>query len=176
VPLQSRSAKSDVANTIVTSDNSTAQAAGAILRKSFDVPPMDLAAFVDASYLREIALQCVTLARNCPHLRTAQALEGLSVELMERASELEKNSSLEVSFAGDIRRLRTIHLYPRPALTDGERAVLAWAAQGKSAWEIGKILSIPEKTVSKRTHTAFEKLGAVNKTHAVAVALRDGLI
>jgi len=49
---------------------------------------------IDASYLRDLAQRCVALARNCPHLPTAQALEALSVELMERASEIEKDSSL----------------------------------------------------------------------------------
>jgi hypothetical protein len=51
--------------------------------------------FVDASYLRDIAQQCAALARECPHLPTAQALEALSVELMEQASKVEKESSLD---------------------------------------------------------------------------------
>jgi hypothetical protein len=49
---------------------------------------------IDASYLRDIAQRCTALARKCPDLPTSQALEALSVELMERASELEKESSL----------------------------------------------------------------------------------
>jgi hypothetical protein len=58
--------------------------------------------FIDASYLRDIALQCAALARNCPHLPTSQALEGLSVELMERASKLEKEvSSFESTNVSD---------------------------------------------------------------------------
>lgn len=61
-------------------------------------------------------------------------------------------------------------------LTLREREVLAWIAQGKSAWEIGEILNISERTVEAHAQSAFRKLGAVNRTHAVAIALRDRII
>jgi LuxR family quorum sensing-dependent transcriptional regulator len=64
----------------------------------------------------------------------------------------------------------------RPSLTDREREVLTWAAMGKSAWEIGEILSIAERTVNEHAQTTFQKLGAANRTHAVALAMRDRLI
>jgi LuxR family transcriptional regulator, quorum-sensing system regulator BjaR1 len=67
-------------------------------------------------------------------------------------------------------RMRSI-LRPRPRvsppLTAREREVLAWVANGKSAWEIGEILSIGKRTVDEHAQTAFRKLGAVNRTHAV---------
>jgi hypothetical protein len=44
----------------------------------------------DSLYLRECAHQCVALARECPHLPTAQALEALGVELMQKAAELDE--------------------------------------------------------------------------------------
>ena len=62
------------------------------------------------------------------------------------------------------------------ALTPREREVLAWAARGKSAWEIGEILHIAKRTVDEHVQTAVRKLGAHNRTHAVAIALRDGII
>jgi LuxR family quorum sensing-dependent transcriptional regulator len=61
-------------------------------------------------------------------------------------------------------------------LTIREREVLTWAAQGKSSWEIGRILNITKRTVDEHTQRATRKLGAVNRTHAVAVALRDKII
>jgi LuxR family quorum sensing-dependent transcriptional regulator len=64
----------------------------------------------------------------------------------------------------------------RRSLTDREREVLSWAAVGKSAWEISEILSIAERTVNEHAQTAFRKLGAANRTHAVALAIRDRLI
>jgi DNA-binding CsgD family transcriptional regulator len=62
------------------------------------------------------------------------------------------------------------------SLTPREREVLWWAAQGKSAWEIGGILHISKRTVDGHTHNAMRKLGAANRTQAVAIALRERLI
>jgi LuxR family transcriptional regulator, quorum-sensing system regulator BjaR1 len=64
----------------------------------------------------------------------------------------------------------------RTVLTPREREVLAWAAQGKSAWEIGEILNIAKRTVDEHARNSFHKLGAANRTQAVAVALREHLI
>ena len=62
------------------------------------------------------------------------------------------------------------------SLTPREREVLAWVAQGKSAGEIAEILHIAKRTVDEHVQTAVRKLGALNRTHAVAIALRDGII
>ena len=61
-------------------------------------------------------------------------------------------------------------------LTAREREVLTWAAVGKSAWEIGEILSIAKRTVDEHSQTAMQKLGAVNRAQAVAIAIRCRLI
>jgi LuxR family quorum sensing-dependent transcriptional regulator len=76
-------------------------------------------------------------------------------------------------------RLRAFRASPhehRPLLTHREQEVLTWAAQGKSAWEIGEILHIAKRTVDEHTQAAFHKLGAANRTHAVAIAMREHLI
>jgi DNA-binding CsgD family transcriptional regulator len=62
------------------------------------------------------------------------------------------------------------------SLTPRETEVLWWAAQGKSAWEIGEILHISKRTVDDHIQTANRKLGAANRTQAVAIAVREGLI
>ncbi len=62
------------------------------------------------------------------------------------------------------------------SLTPREREVLWWAAQGRSAREIGEILHITKRTVDEHTHNAVRKLGAANRTNAVAIALRERLI
>ncbi|MDJ1157570.1 LuxR family transcriptional regulator [Chelatococcus sp. SYSU_G07232] len=59
----------------------------------------------------------------------------------------------------------------KPLLTSREREVMTWTAMGKSAWEIGCILRISAPTVNKHVASAMHKLGAANKTHAVARAI-----
>ena len=61
-------------------------------------------------------------------------------------------------------------------LTPREREILAWIAQGKSALEIGTILCIAKRTVDEHAQNAARKLGAANRTHAVALALTQGII
>lgn len=61
-------------------------------------------------------------------------------------------------------------------LTQREREVVAWAAQGKSAWEIGEILHVTQRTAEQHLANAAHKLGAVNRTHAVAIAIRNKII
>ena len=72
--------------------------------------------------------------------------------------------------------LRSPPSVQKPVLTEREREVLTWVAMGKSAWEIGEILAITKRTADAHARTAFLKLGAANRTHAVAVAIRDRII
>jgi LuxR family transcriptional regulator, quorum-sensing system regulator BjaR1 len=62
------------------------------------------------------------------------------------------------------------------ALTPREYDCLLWAAEGKTDWETSVILGISKSTVVKHLLAARDKLGAVNKAHAIATALRDKLI
>jgi LuxR family quorum sensing-dependent transcriptional regulator len=64
----------------------------------------------------------------------------------------------------------------KPKLTARESEVLRWVANGKSAWEIGEILNITKRTVDEHVRGGVQKLGAANRTHAVAIALCDGII
>ena len=63
-----------------------------------------------------------------------------------------------------------------PNLTAREREVLTWVALGKTAWEISEILKISSRTVNEHILHSRGKLGAVNRTQAVMIALRDQII
>jgi LuxR family transcriptional regulator, quorum-sensing system regulator BjaR1 len=71
---------------------------------------------------------------------------------------------------------RPLGTSPPCNLTPREREVLTWVAQGKSAWEIGEILNIAQRTVEEHAKKAIQKLDALNRAHAVAVAVRDQFI
>lgn len=63
-----------------------------------------------------------------------------------------------------------------PALTPRELESLRWTMEGKTAWELGSILGISERTAVLHVNNATHKLGCVNKHQAVLKALRLGLI
>jgi LuxR family quorum sensing-dependent transcriptional regulator len=65
---------------------------------------------------------------------------------------------------------------PVHKLTARQREVIAWSASGKSAWEIGAIIGITQRTVEEHIAMACRNLGATNRTHAVAVSIREHLI
>jgi LuxR family quorum-sensing system transcriptional regulator CciR len=65
---------------------------------------------------------------------------------------------------------------PPVDLTDRERDCLLWTARGKTANEIGTILSISSETVVFHLKNAREKIGVYSKSHAVVKAIMTGLI
>jgi len=73
-----------------------------------------------------------------------------------------------------------VHAVPdtpeRGVLTRRERECLQWCAEGKTSWEISQILSISQHTADWYLASAGRKLAAANRLHAVAEALRRGLI
>lgn len=61
-------------------------------------------------------------------------------------------------------------------LTPRETALLAMFADGHTNLDIAERMGITEKTVKFHTHNLLMKLPARNRTHAVAIGLREGLI
>lgn len=62
------------------------------------------------------------------------------------------------------------HLSPR------ELTVLLWMKEGKTNWEIARIVGLSERTVRFHVGSIFEKLDVTSRTQAVARALGAGLI
>ena len=61
-------------------------------------------------------------------------------------------------------------------LSSRELEVLKWTAEGKIASDIGMILGLSTRTVNFHISTAMKKLGANNKTSAVVMAAKSGLL
>ncbi|WP_407048924.1 LuxR family transcriptional regulator [Methyloraptor flagellatus] len=78
--------------------------------------------------------------------------------------------------AGRVLEIRRNQALASTRLTRREAEVLSWASVGKTDWEISVILSVSEAAVRKHFHNARSKLGAMNRTHAVALALRQAII
>lgn len=65
---------------------------------------------------------------------------------------------------------------PGEGLTEREIDCLNWTAAGKTSAEISEILGLSEHTVNHYLNRATRKLDTVNRTQAVAKALRTGII
>ncbi len=61
-------------------------------------------------------------------------------------------------------------------LTSREREVLRWTAEGKTAYEVGQILAVSERTVNFHINNVVAKLGASNKIQAAVKAASLGLL
>lgn len=57
-----------------------------------------------------------------------------------------------------------------------EAEVLKWTAEGKTASDIAIILSLATRTVNFHISSAIRKMGANNKTSAVVIATKSGLL
>ena len=61
-------------------------------------------------------------------------------------------------------------------LTDREREILAWIAEGKSDGSIGQILNISSKTVNYHVENAKRKFAVATRIQAVIAAMQQDLL
>jgi len=62
------------------------------------------------------------------------------------------------------------------SITPWERSALQALAEGKGPGELAVPLSISEREIELRLATLFARLGAANRTEAIAAAFRRGLL
>ena len=65
---------------------------------------------------------------------------------------------------------------PAEALSPREMELLRYLAEGYTNKEIARVMVLAEDTVKKGVQSLIAKLGAADRTHAVVLALRSGLI
>lgn len=63
-----------------------------------------------------------------------------------------------------------------PTLTPRELEALRWTMDGKTAWEVGAIMNISERTAVLHLQNSMHKLNCVNKHQAVLKAIRLGIL
>lgn len=100
----------------------------------------------------------------------------VSLSLSERAASMRHRAVLDALLP----HLHEMLLWSPPRdevrLTPRELEVLSWMMEGKSVWDVGCLLAISERTVKFHLSNAYAKLNAVNRSQAVAKALRLGLL
>ncbi len=109
----------------------------------------------------------LTLARSCEPIS--------EVELRENVPKMVWLT--QIAHIGMARCLST-KLQPtvEVQLTERERSVLRWTADGKTSWEVSEILGITERTVNFHINNAVKKLGTSNKLAASVHAAMMGIL
>lgn len=115
-----------------------------------------------------------TLPRNCDELLIVAAVRlvaaGFSVTRASQADEEAEFGSHAPEPRHDARAA------PRPALSAREHEVLMLLANGAPNKVIARKLDISVHTAKFHVASLLTKLGAVNRTDAIAIAMREGLV
>jgi DNA-binding CsgD family transcriptional regulator len=91
-------------------------------------------------------------------------------------SEMRDLSYIAIHVFDQLGKIRNTDTRLTDALTDREIDCLTWTAAGKTSAEIAEILGLSEHTVNHYLNRTTKKLDTVNRTQAVAKALRIGII
>lgn len=109
--------------------------------------------------------------------------EHACVSVAGEKPRLDAETQRTIQFIGTYAHARAMRLsagsgvVPRQwLLSEREREVLRWTAEGKTTWETSRILGISARTVTYHIATASQRLKAGSRTHAVARALALGEI
>jgi DNA-binding NarL/FixJ family response regulator len=125
----------------------------------------DIATVVEAGAVGILAKETLTPAKLEANVRAA--LHGAAVLPSELVSELVAIGGDEVQSSGTI---------PVGQLTAREQQVLRLVAEGHATREVAEQLCYSERTIKNVLHDVAMKLGARSRSHAVAHAVREGLI
>jgi DNA-binding CsgD family transcriptional regulator len=87
-----------------------------------------------------------------------------------------KNNGWEITASFVPAQKQRVGLVGRATLTAKQVAVLNCLAEGDSNEAIGRALDLSPSAVDGLLRRLFAKLGANNRTQAVAIAIREGLI
>jgi DNA-binding CsgD family transcriptional regulator len=107
-------------------------------------------------------------------LRGAISLAG-DREMFNR-EEMKELTFISIHIFDRLAEIRNMDTRITDTLNDREIDCLNWTAAGKTSAEIAEILGLSEHTVNHYLNRATKKLDTVNRTQAVAKALRVGLI
>ncbi|QLF69539.1 autoinducer binding domain-containing protein [Peteryoungia desertarenae] len=92
------------------------------------------------------------------------------------AAEMIELSYISIHVYNRLAQIRDMDVRTSDVLTEREIDCLNWTSAGKTSVEIAEILGLSEHTINHYLNRATKKLDAVNRTQAVAKAIRSGLI
>ncbi|MFI7062968.1 LuxR C-terminal-related transcriptional regulator [Kribbella sp. NPDC050124] len=134
------------------------------------------------SLIDDDALMTAVELRVSGVLRRTEATADRIVHLLQSAAAGDGSLPPDLlgRLLGQVSRVERHVLAPRglshTGLSDRETQVLRLVADGKDTQEIARELSYSERTVKNVLHDVTSRLQLKNRSHAVAYALREGLI
>jgi DNA-binding NarL/FixJ family response regulator len=111
------------------------------------------------------------------HIASAALQAGASAYVSRTASAIELRRAVDAALQQE--RFVDPDVPPRGSrgkLTQRQREILQLLANGESTTVAAHELGLSEETIKTHTKNALARLGARNRTHAVAIALRESLI
>lgn len=81
-----------------------------------------------------------------------------------------------MAYGQALRLVRTLDPARRVALSRRQTECVALVAQGKTDWEIGRILGLSEETITKYLAAARQRFGVATRTQLAIAALDQGLL
>lgn len=142
---------------------------GRTLYRFSDFAPHDRTEFAD--YWAAMSEARIDDAVCATSYGAARRIATLHIGLAEAAADPMQIRAIQLAGLITAEHLMTLSeptVAPPITLTDRERDSLALVADGKSDWEISVILGISQSTARFHVDNARRKLGACNRTHAVA--------
>jgi DNA-binding CsgD family transcriptional regulator len=87
-------------------------------------------------------------------------------------------ADIEVEYVNRLAARHQLDITPadQVSLTPKEIEILTWVQEGKTSWEIAKILGITERTVNFHVGNVLRKLEVNSRSQALAVAMRLGFL
>ncbi len=157
---------------------------------SFDVAIVDMRRWADSSTVLDGDEAIRALLKSEPglgvvahgeraerHLASAALQAGASAYVSRTASAELLERAVQAALAQE--RFVDPAVPPRGSrgkLTRRQREILQMLANGESTTVAARELDLSEETIKTHTKNALARLGARNRTHAVAIAMRESLI
>lgn len=131
-----------------------------------------LTSYGDQAYVR----QAIEAGANGYLLKTAPPEQLISAIRSVSRGHRQLSPELLDGVLEELSGLAREHTRREADLTDDDREILRRAGKGATNREIGAAMGRSEIAIKKRLQIIFSKLGAVDRAHAVAEAIRRGLI
>jgi LuxR family transcriptional regulator, maltose regulon positive regulatory protein len=99
-------------------------------------------------------------------------------EIMSRLCREAVAVDIEVDYVTRLASCHNLDINPPGllSLTPKELETLTWVQEGKTTWEIARILEVSQATVKFHVGNILRKLGASSRPQAVAIAMKAGLL